>query len=156
MMPHMLVLSSNPYGGPCAALSRLRCGGFHPPALLIFFRPTRLNHLPGPAQRQRLGRDIFRHDRSRPDDRPLADADRGDQRNIAADKYVIADHGLMFVHSVIVARNRAGPDVHTFADLGVAKITQMIGFRSYAKLRFLQFHEVPDSRRTSEDRSRSE
>src|SRR5436309_15981551 len=97
MMPHMLVLSSNPYGGPCAALSRLRCGGFHPPALLIFFCPTRLNHLPGPAQRQRLGRDIFRHDRSRPDDRPLADAPGGNQPNIAADKSVIADPALTLV-----------------------------------------------------------
>ena len=58
----------------------------------------------------------------------------------------------MFVHAVIIARNRAGPDVHTFADLGVAKITQMIGFCSHAEFRFLQFHEVPDSRRTSDDR----
>ena len=58
----------------------------------------------------------------------------------------------MFVHAVIIARNRAGPDVHTFADLGVAKITQMIGFCSHTEFRFLQFHEVPDSRRTSQPR----
>ena len=62
----------------------------------------------------------------------------------------------MFVHAVIIARNGPCPDVHTFADLGVAKITQMIGFRSHTELHFLQFHEVPDFRRTPDDRPRAQ
>src|SRR2546422_3012700 len=70
MMPHMTVSSA-------LVLSHLL-----PHAL----GPARLDHLPGPPERQRVRRHVLRHDRARPDHGPAPDRDRRHQGHVAADE----------------------------------------------------------------------
>src|SRR5579864_8276982 len=59
---------------------------------------------------QRFRRNIFCDGRSSRDVRAVTDFYRRDQHRIAADKNAIADSGLMFVHAIVIASDRAGPD----------------------------------------------
>src|SRR5581483_4105278 len=44
--------------------------------------------------------------------------------------------------SVVVAGNRPGPNVHSFADFRIAQISQMIGLGSLAQTNFLGLNEI--------------
>ena len=50
----------------------------------------------------------------------------------------------MFVNSVVVARDDAGPDVNVLADRGIAQISEVHGFRPGAKRGVLDLHKVAD------------
>src|SRR5437667_7733606 len=138
MMPHM------------AASSALVFPGLLPPRL----SPARLNHLSGPPERQRVRRDILRHDRARRDHGPAPDRDRRHQGHVAADEGVFPDHRPVLVVPVIVARDGARTDIDAAADLRVAEVAQVVGLGARAQLRLLQFHEIPHLRPALDDRPR--
>src|SRR5690606_17337954 len=72
----------------------------------------------------------------------LADSHRGNERIVRADEGIVADHGLRLVHAVIVAGDGTGPDIDPGADLGVAEVTEVAGFRARADLGFLHLDEI--------------
>ena len=76
----------------------------------------------------------------------VADFERRNQGGIAPHEGVFADLSLVFAQAIVIARDGAGADVGTIADLGIAQIGQMIGFRSRAEASVLQLHEVADAR----------
>ena len=79
-----------------------------------------------------------------PDIGSLAEAHRRDQGGVAADEDAILDDGRVFTHSVVVAGDRPGADVHALTDFGVAKIGEVVGFGSLAQPRLLGFDEIAD------------
>src|SRR6266571_763234 len=57
---------------------------------------------------------------------------------------MIANHGGMFVLTVVIARNSSGSDVSVFSDGGVAKIGKVHRFCAATDLRLLDFNKVSD------------
>ena len=76
------------------------------------------------------GRHVFRDRRAGADVGALADSHRRNQLRIAADERAVLDDRLVLVLAVVVADDRARPDVDVGADRGVAEIGQMVGLRA--------------------------
>ena len=96
--------------------------------------------------RERIGRHVLRDGRSGGDVRARANAHRRDQLRIRSDERAVLDDGLVLVHAVVIARDRAGADVRALADRGVAQIRQMVGLRAASQRRFLELDEIADVR----------
>src|SRR5689334_22051676 len=59
---------------------------------------------------------------------PFANLERCDQRSITTHKSAIFNHGGMLGETVVIASNRTCTNVDLFTDLGIAEISQMLGF----------------------------
>src|SRR6266545_3941799 len=90
------------------------------------------------------GRYVLPNGRAAADIGAAADSDGGDKLRIAPDERTILDHGLLLFLAVVIARDRAGADVHLLADGGVAEIRQMAGLGARTENRFLQLDEITD------------
>src|SRR6266480_6746788 len=112
-MPHML-----------SALLRL-LGAL---AFAEFFRPARLFRLLGAGYRERILGDCFRDDTARADIGAVLDLHRRHQRGVRSDENAGADIGVVFVEAVVIAGNRARPNVRAGAHPRIAEIGEMIGF----------------------------
>src|SRR5438128_7815327 len=95
---------------------------------------------------ERIGRNVFTNRGAAADVRAFADRDRRDELRVAPDERAVFDRRLIFLLAVVVARDRAGADVHLLADCGVAEIGEMSGLRPGAEHRLLQLDEVTDVR----------
>ena len=52
----------------------------------------------------------------------------------------------MLVHSIVVTSDRPRSNVHSLANLSIAKIGQVIRFRAFPQLDLLCLHEIPHVR----------
>ena len=86
------------------------------------------------------------------DDGTRADIARGPnlqrryQRGVTANESIIANLRFVLTRAVVVTRDGAGADVGMIADLRIAQVRQVIGFRARTQARILQFHEIADPR----------
>src|ERR1700737_2256347 len=111
-------------------------------ALSFFLRPDFLDDLAGPAQGERIGRNIFGDGGCGTDISPFPDANRRHQDAVAADKHAIFNDGFVFVHAVAVAGDGSGADVDAVAHFSVAQIGQVVGLGALTHAGFLHFHEI--------------
>src|ERR1043166_8361061 len=72
------------------------------------------------------------------------DAPRDNQLRVAADEGAVLDDGGILLPPVVVAGDRARPDVHLGPDRRVAEVGEVIGFRPGPHRRLLQLHEIAD------------
>src|SRR5688572_856994 len=79
------------------------------------------------ADRQRPRRHVFPEGRACPDVGAAAHRQRRDQLRIAADEGPILDDGLMLLLAVVVAGDRACPDVDVGPNRRVAKVGEVVG-----------------------------
>src|SRR5471030_3109043 len=96
------------------------------------------------AEHQLIFPDITRYGGARSDSGALGYYHRRHQLRIRTDKHIVADNGLMFIGAVIIAGNGARADIHPGANFGIAEVTQMPGFRPFAKPRFFHLDEITD------------
>ena len=82
--------------------------------------------------------------RARADIGPFPHLHRCNQRRIRPDERSLADLGAVLGNPVIVAGDRAGTDVGSRTNRGVADIAEMIGLGAGLDHRFLDLHEVAD------------
>src|SRR5947209_4212973 len=108
------------------------------PAGLLDLAPT--------PERQRVGRDILRNDRTRADISTRTDLYRCDERRIRADKGVVADLRAVLRIAVVIAGDRAGADIGGSADRSVADIGEMVHLGAAADLGGLDLHKIADTR----------
>src|SRR5258705_1426707 len=109
----------------------------------------------GALDRQAVGFDVLGDHRPGADNRALADRHRGNQRGVRADERARADHRAVLAESVVIAGDRAGPDVGPRPDFRVADVGQVIDLGAFADLRLLQFDEVADLAALAEFGARS-
>src|SRR5512145_1785746 len=83
-------------------------------------RPPVLDDLLAALDGERVGRNILGDDGAGTDVGPGADRDRRHHADVGADEGPVADPGLVLVEAVVVAGDRARPDVHALPDRGVA------------------------------------
>jgi hypothetical protein len=62
---------------------------------------------------------IVRYDRARASACIVAQCNRSHQHRITAQKHTFSDHALVFLAPVIIAGDRAGPDIDAGIDLGI-------------------------------------
>src|SRR5690606_21360976 len=67
-----------------------------------------------------------------------------DQLAVAADEGIVADDRLVLVGAVVVAGDGARADVDPGADLGIADIGEVVGFRAFAHAGRLHLDEIAD------------
>src|SRR5262252_6969798 len=116
------------------------------PFLLLVGDPALdVSLLPG-AHGERTRGNVLANRRAAADVGAFTDGDGRDELRIAADERAVLDRRLILLLAVVVARDRAGADVHLVADRRVAEIRKMPGFRSGAEHRLLKLDEVPDVR----------
>src|ERR1035437_2290366 len=108
------------------------------------------------ADRERAGGHVHADRGAAADIRTLADRHRRDELRIAADEGIVFDYRRVLLHAVVVARDRAGADVHTCADRGVAEIRQVHRLRSGPEHGLLQLDEIADARLLADVRFVSE
>src|SRR5690606_27094230 len=80
--------------------------------------------------------------------------DRRDERRVRADENAVADHGTVLVRAVVVARDRAGSDVHIRADGRVADVAQVVDLAAGGDVGLLRLDEVADLHALGEPRAR--
>src|SRR5690606_3418220 len=114
--------------------------------------PARDRGLTHPRDRQLAGRRILVDRRAGGDRRAGADLDRRDERRVRADEYAVADHGTVLVRAVVVARDRAGSDVHIRADGRVADVAQVVDLAAGGDVGLLRLDEVADLHALGEPR----
>src|SRR5437016_9259319 len=91
------------------------------------------------------GRNVFRHHRAGPGDRPPADPDRGDQHRVAPDVRPVPDgRAVLPVVEAVVARHRPRPDVDIGADPGVAQVTLVVDLGAIPHATRLHLGEIAD------------
>ena len=73
----------------------------------------------------------------------LPDANGGDELAVAPDEDVVLDNRSIFAEAVIIAGDRAGPDVDVAPDGGVAQVGQVRGLGAVAQRALLDLDEVP-------------
>src|SRR6185437_2412695 len=114
--------------------------------LLLLFAtlsaPALFSGLPGTTERERVLRHVIGNAGARGNVRAFANAHRRHQGGVTAHKRSVLDNGDVLVRSVIVAGDGAGSNVHAFADLGIAKVAQVIGLRSFSHTRLFGFNKV--------------
>src|SRR5690242_3673517 len=71
----------------------------------------------------------------------VADAHRSDQRRVDTGLDPVADRGPVLAIAVVVGGDRAGPEVRTLADVGVADVAQMRHLAAGAHVGVLDLHE---------------
>src|SRR5262249_42410548 len=71
---------------------------------------------------------------------------RGNQGRVTADEHFVADGGRIFREAIVVASDGAGANIRLVADLRVAKIRKVHGFRAFAYNTLFQFHKITDAR----------
>src|SRR5882724_12859164 len=92
--------------------------------------PSRFVDLPAAGDAQAVRRNIFRDCGTGGDVGAIADAKRGHECRVTADKYSFADICRVFLEAIVVAGYRAGSDVRLWANVRVAKISQVRNFRA--------------------------
>ena len=93
--------------------------------IVIFFFRFTLEFFDGTRRhthRQRIVRDVLRHDRSRARPCPVPNLDRGNEHCVRADEDVLADLGGVFFLTIIIAGDRPRSDVGVGADGGIANV----------------------------------
>ena len=75
---------------------------------------------------------------------------------VAADERAVADHRLVLVLAVVVARDGAGADVDVVADGGIAQVREVAGLRLAPQRRLLQLDEVADVGLALDDAARAQ
>src|SRR5712691_5162597 len=85
--------------------------------------------------------------------RTPAHAHRRDELGVRAYENVVLYDGAVFVRAVVVAHDRAGPDVDVSAHLTVADVGEVIGLGTCAYATRLHLHEVADVHSLGEARA---
>ena len=124
-----------------AAYLRVFCGRCQPQCL------------PGAAQCEGPGRHVGGDHRAGASGRTIAKAHGRYERAVGADEHVFAQHRAELVRTVVVAGDGAGADVGPGADIRIAQIGQVSGFRALTQLRVLHLDEVADVRLGTEHRA---
>src|SRR5574342_1178834 len=114
------------------------------PGLLFSGGPARAHFLARTGDGQRPGRDALGDDRARANISAFPDGDRRHEARVGTDESAGTDHGLVLGDAVVVAGDRASPDVHMITDDGIADIREVRYLGPAADLRFFQLHEVAD------------
>src|SRR5438477_3848137 len=100
------------------------------------------------------GGDILGHDRPRARVGVVTDLDRRDQRGVDTGVHAVADRRAVLVLAVVVGGYRAGTQVHTRSDIGVADVRQVRDLRSLPDLGVLDLDVGPDLHPRRQARSR--
>src|SRR5215472_7197754 len=79
------------------------------------------------VERQRAGRYVLPHRRARADGRAAPDGHRCDELRVGPDVHLVFDDRAVLFGAIVIARDRAGADVHVGADGGIAHVGEMIG-----------------------------
>ena len=58
----------------------------------------------------------------------------------------MANGRRMLVEPIVIAGDRAGPNVALYSNFRVAQVGQVHGFRAFAHGAVFQFHEIADAR----------
>src|SRR5262245_35103125 len=99
--------------------------------------PPLLRHLRASLDGERIRRHILRDHRARADVGALADGQRGHHADVGSDERPVPDLGLGLREAVVVARDRAGADVHAVADGRIADVRQVVGLAAPSNARLL-------------------
>ena len=70
--------------------------------------------------------------------------DRSDEHRVGTDERILADYRLVLGLAIEVTRNRAGADIRTLTDIGVADIAEMSDLHALTDSRFLEFGMCAD------------
>ncbi len=65
--------------------------------------------------------DITRHSCTRSNGRAFAYCYRGHQLSVGTDKHIVADNGLKFIRTIVVAGNGSRTDVNVIANFRIAR-----------------------------------
>gem|GEM_PF-4786408 len=119
---------------PCAvpAENKGYASGFSARQILLFFT----------GNAQFSGGHVAGDDRSGPHKGLVTHTHRSHQGGITANKGAPAYLREMFVFSIIVAGDGSRADIAARTDLGIAKVTQMIGLGPLPQARLFQFHKI--------------
>ena len=96
--------------------------------------------------RQRVGRNIICDCRARSHVSALSHAQRRNQGGITADERAFFDHGHVLACAVIIAGDGACADIDARTDLGVAKVSKVVGFGAAAQLGLFRLDKIADMR----------
>src|SRR3954468_16687823 len=108
----------------------------------FFPRPAFLYELAPSRYCERIFGHVNGDARGRSYIRAFSDAHRGNQRTVASNKDVIGNNRLMLVDSVVVARDRPCPNVHSRADLGISQVREVVCLGALPELDLFGFHKI--------------
>src|SRR5580704_17652992 len=89
--------------------------------------PARLIDLAAASDGKGVGRNIFSNRPAGADVGAISDFRRSHKRGVASDKNATANGGRIFVHAIVIARDRACADVGFASDTRVAEVGKVHG-----------------------------
>ena len=95
---------------------------------LVLLPPINFYCLPAPGYRQGPGGHFIGYCRAGGNRRPISDFYRGDQVRVAANEYIVADFGAVFLLAIIIGSDDAATNIGIGPHRGVAHIGQMGDF----------------------------
>ena len=106
--------------------------------------PALDTQLPGSRQRQFMRHRVFGDGGAGADGGTLRYCYRCDQLSIGANKNIILDDRLVFIGTIVIARNGAGTDIDVLSDYGIADVTQVICLAACGDAAIFDFDEITD------------
>ncbi len=88
--------------------------------------------------------DITRHSCTRSNGRAFAYCYRGHQLSVGTDKHIVADNGLKFIRTIVVAGNGSRADVNVIANFRIARKSDDQLSSLYPDALFFHLNEVTD------------
>lgn len=67
----------------------------------------------------------------------------GHQLSVGTNKHIVADNGLKFIRTIVVAGNGSRADVNVIANFRIAQVSQMTSFRAFTQTRFFISTKLP-------------
>ena len=58
---------------------------------------------------------------------------------------VVSDHGLVFVHAVVIGGDRAGAHIHVLAQAGITDVAEVVHLATGPQAALFHFNEVADA-----------
>lgn len=63
--------------------------------------------------------------------------------SVGTNKHIVADNGLKFIRTIVVAGNGSRADVNVIANFRIARVSQMTSFRAFTQTRFFISTKLP-------------
>ena len=76
--------------------------------------------------------------------RTVLDANRRNERRIAADKHVLADNRRVLLRAIVITRDCSGADIYSGSDGRISEIGEVVRLGAAAKARVFQLDKVSD------------
>ena len=93
---------------------------------------------------QRLLGDVIRYGRTGGDVGTVSYGDGGDERTVTADKSIVSDRRLKFIHTVEIDGDRAAAEVASGSELGIADVGKMRSPGIFSEVRIFDLDKIAD------------